>query len=243
VAGATGTGKTVTLQIMAEEFSRAGVPVFMADVKGDLAGLSMSGRSDIKLHDAFQTRAKTIGLTHYTYHTTPTVFWDIFGVSGHPVRTTVSEMGPVLLSRLLGLTDAQEGVINIAFRLADEEGLALLDLKDLQSMLVWMGENREAIALRYGNISVASIGAIQRGLLVLENQGATSMFGEPALDLADLMKCNDAGHGYVNILAADKLMASPRLSASFLLWLLSELFETLPEVGDPDKPKLVCLFL
>ena len=242
VAGATGTGKTVTVQIMAEEFSRAGVPVFMADVKGDLAGLSMSGRSDIKLHDAFQTRAKTIGLTHYTYHATPTVFWDIFGVSGHPVRTTVSEMGPVLLSRLLGLTDAQEGVINIAFRLADEEGLALLDLKDLQSMLVWMGENREAIALRYGNISVASIGAIQRGLLVLENQGATSMFGAPALDLADLMKCNDAGHGYVNILAADKLMASPRLYASFLLWLLSELFETLPEVGDPDKPKLVFFF-
>jgi DNA helicase HerA-like ATPase len=178
---------------MAEEFSRAGVPVFMADVKGDLAGLSMSGRSDTKLHDVFQTRAKTIGLTHHTYHATPTVFWDIFGVSGHAVRTTVSETGPVLLSRLLGLTDAQEGVINIAFRLTDEEGLALLDLKDLQSMLVWMGENREAIALRYGNISVASIGAIQRGLLVLENQGATSMFGEPALDLADLMKCNDAG--------------------------------------------------
>jgi DNA helicase HerA-like ATPase len=242
VAGATGTGKTVTLQIMAEEFSRAGVPVFMADVKSDLAGLALSGRADAKLHDAFQSRAQTIGFLDYSYYAAPAVFWDIFGKSGHPVRTTVAGMGPLLLSRLLELTEVQEGVINIAFRLADEEGLALLDLKDLQSMLVWMGENRENISLRYGNISVASIGAIQRQLLVLENQGATDMFGEPALDLADLMKCDANGHGYINILAADKLMSSPRLYASFLLWLLSELFETLPEVGDPDKPKLVFFF-
>jgi len=204
---------------MAEEYSAAGVPVFMADVKSDLAGLALSGRADAKLHDAFQWRAKTIGFNEYSYYAAPVVFWDIFGKSGHPVRTTVAEMGPLLLSRLLDLTEVQEGVINLAFWLSDEEGLALLDLKDLQSMLVWIGENREDTSLRYGNISVASICAIQRQLLVLENQGATDMFGEPAFDLSYMMKCDANDHGYINILAADKLMASARLYASFLLWL------------------------
>jgi DNA helicase HerA-like ATPase len=242
IAGATGTGKTVTLQILAEGFSAAGVPVFMSDVKGDLSGLSMPGSETFKLHEAFTSRAAKIGFDDYTYEGFPVTFWDMLGEQGHPVRTTVAEMGPLLLSRLLELSEAQEGILNIAFRLSDEEGLPLLDLKDLQALLVWVGENRETLSLRYGNVSVSSIGAIQRQLLVLENQGGAQLFGEPALDLGDMMLTDKAGRGRINILAADKLMASPRLYATFLLWLLSELFEELPEVGDPDKPKLVFFF-
>ncbi len=242
VAGATGTGKTVTLQILAEGFSAAGVPVFLADVKGDLSGLAKSGSAESKLHEAFSGRAAKIGLDDFAYNAFPVTFWDLYAQQGHPVRTTVAEMGPLLLARLLELTEAQEGILNIAFRAADEEGLPLLDLKDLQALLVWIGENRESLSLRYGNVSVASVGAIQRSLLVLENQGGTELFGEPALELADLMRLDDQGRGMVNILAADKLMAAPGLYATFLLWLLSELFEDLPEVGDPDKPKLVFFF-
>ncbi|MGY3436898.1 MULTISPECIES: helicase HerA-like domain-containing protein [unclassified Marinovum] len=242
IAGATGTGKTVTLQILAEGFSKAGVPVFLSDVKGDLSGLAAAGSADFKLHQAFAERAATIGFDDFNYEAFPVTFWDLFGTQGHPVRTTVSEMGPLLISRLLELSEAQEGIVNIAFRLADEQGLALLDLKDLQALLVWVGESRKELSLRYGNISTASIGAIQRRLLVLENQGGAGLFGEPALELDDLMTLDPAGRGQINILAADTLMASPRLYATFLLWLLSELFEQLPEVGDPDKPKLVFFF-
>ena len=242
IAGATGTGKTVTLQILAESFSAQGVPVFLSDVKGDLSGLAAAGSADFKLHDAFTSRAQTIQFTDYTYDAFPVTFWDLFGQAGHPVRTTVAEMGPLLLSRLLELTEAQEGVLNIAFRVSDEQGLPLLDLKDLQALLVWLGENAGEIALRYGNVSKASIGAIQRRLLVIENQGGAKLFGEPALDLADIMSTDPDGRGRINILAADKLMGAPRLYATFLLWLLSELFEELPEVGDPDKPKLVFFF-
>ncbi|WP_299686560.1 helicase HerA-like domain-containing protein [uncultured Tateyamaria sp.] len=242
VAGATGTGKTVTLQILAEGFSNAGVPVILSDVKGDLSGLAKPGTETHKLHVPFTDRAQKIGFDDYTYHACPVTFWDLFGEQGHPVRTTVSEMGPLLLARLLDLTEAQEGILNIAFRLADEEGLPLLDLKDLQALLVWIGENGKSLSLRYGNVSSASIGAIQRRLLVLENQGGAGLFGEPALALSDLMRTDADGRGMVNILAADKLMASPKLYATFLLWLLSELFEELPEVGDPDKPKLVFFF-
>ncbi|MFV0360637.1 helicase HerA-like domain-containing protein [Tropicimonas sp.] len=241
IAGATGTGKTVTLQILAEGFSAAGVPVLLADVKGDLSGIAAAGSADAPLHGAFARRAETIGLD-LIYEAFPVTFWDLLGEQGHPVRTTVAEMGPLLLSRLLDLSEAQEGVLNIAFRVADEEGLPLLDLKDLQSLLVWVGENRDALSLRYGNIPTASVGAIQRQLLVLENEGGERLFGEPALDLNDLLLTDEAGRGRVNILASDKLMASPRLYATFLLWLLSELFETLPEVGDPDRPKLVFFF-
>ncbi|MDP3961469.1 MAG: DUF853 family protein [Pseudorhodobacter sp.] len=241
IAGATGTGKTVTLQILAEGFSNAGVPVFMADVKGDLAGLAVAGSASDKLHEAFLQRSQTIGL-ELAYTAFPVLFWDLFGTQGHPVRATVSEMGPLLLSRLLELTEPQEGVLNVAFRLADEEGLPLLDLKDLQAMLVFIGANASAISTRYGLVSTTSIGAIQRRLLVLENQGAAQMFGEPALDLADLMTVDAGGRGRISILAADKLMVSPRLYATFLLWLLSELYEQMPEVGDPDKPKVVFFF-
>ncbi|MFW2586999.1 helicase HerA-like domain-containing protein [Sagittula sp. SSi028] len=242
IAGATGTGKTVTLQILAEGFSNAGVPVFMADVKGDLSGMAKSGDPAHKLHTPFMERAAKIGFADYSYQAFPVTFWDLFGTQGHPVRTTIAEMGPLLLSRLLELSEAQEGILNIAFRLADEEGMALLDLDDLRAMLVWMGENRKSLSLRYGNVSVASIGAIQRRLLVLENQGGGGFFVEPALDLDDMMRCDADGRGQINILAADVLMSSPRLYATFLLWLLSELFETLPEVGDPDKPKFVFFF-
>ena len=242
IAGATGTGKTVTLQILAESFSAAGVPVFLSDVKGDLSGLAASGTADFKLHEAFTSRAQTIAFDEYAYRAFPVTFWDLYGQQGHPVRTTVSEMGPLLISRMLELSEAQEGILNIAFRVSDEEGLALLDLKDLQSLLVWVGENRDTLGLRYGNIATSSIGAIQRRLLVLEEQGGENLFGEPALDLADIMLADPEGFGRINILAADKLMNSPRLYATFLLWLLSELFETLPEVGDPDKPKLVFFF-
>ena len=242
IAGATGTGKTVTLQILAESFSARGVPVFLADVKGDLSGLAKPGSAQAKLHEPFMERAGTIGFSDYTYSAFPVTFWDVYGKQGHPVRTTVAEMGPLLLARLLELSEAQEGILNIAFRLSDEEGLPLLDLKDLQALLVWVGENRETLSLRYGNVSTASIGAIQRRLLVLENQGATHIFGEPALALDDLFLTDSEGRGRINILAADTLMGAPRLYATFLLWLLSELFETLPEVGDPEKPKLVFFF-
>jgi len=242
IAGATGTGKTVTLQIMAEAFSAAGVPVFLADVKGDLSGLCVPGSADDKLHEALQKRAGQIGLDPYRYTAFPAVFWDVFGKSGHPVRTTISEMGPLLLSRLMELTDAQEGVLNIAFRMADEEGLALVDLKDLRALLVWLGENARDLSLTWGNISTASIGAIQRRLVVLENQGGAGLFGEPALALSDMIATETDGRGRINILAADQLMQAPRLYATFLLWLLSELFEELPEVGDPDKPKFVFFF-
>ncbi|WP_420398054.1 helicase HerA-like domain-containing protein [Nioella sp.] len=242
IAGATGTGKTVTLQILAESFSANGVPVFLSDVKGDLSGLGAAGSERFKLHDAFMERAGRIGFADYAYRAFPVTFWDLYGEAGHPVRTTISEMGPLLISRLLELSEAQEGILNIAFRVADEQGLALLDLKDLQSLLVWVGENRKTLSLRYGNVSTASIGAIQRRLLVLEGQGGDKLFGEPALDLTDIMKTDADGLGRINILAADKLMGSPRLYATFLLWLLSELFEELPEVGDPDKPKLVFFF-
>lgn len=241
IAGATGTGKTVTLQIMAEEFSAAGVPVFMADVKGDLSGLAAAGSAAHKLHEPFTKRAATIGHS-INYRAYPVTFWDMYGQQGHPIRATVAEMGPLLLSRMLELTEAQEGVLNVAFRLSDEEELPLLDLKDLQALLTFIAENDADISARYGLVAAASIGAIQRRLLVLENQGAAQMFGEPALDLADLMRVDAQGMGAVNILAADKLMNAPRLYATFLLWLLSELFEELPEVGNPDKPKLVFFF-
>ncbi|MBD3763961.1 MAG: DUF853 family protein, partial [Rhodobacterales bacterium] len=241
IAGATGTGKTVTLQILAEGFSAQGVPVFMADVKGDLAGLSQPGSPAHKLHAAFQKRAATIGLD-LVYRECPVIFWDLFGEQGHPIRTTLAEMGPLMLARLLDLTEVQEGVLNIAFRLCDDEGLPLLDLADLRAVLAFLGQNAADIGLRYGNVAPASVGAIQRRLLVLENQGGARLFGEPALDLADLMRVTPDGRGTVSILAADRLMASPRLYATFLLWLLSELFEDLPEVGDPDKPRLVFFF-
>ncbi|MEZ5721787.1 MAG: helicase HerA-like domain-containing protein [Paracoccaceae bacterium] len=242
VAGATGTGKSVTLQILAEGFSTAGVPVFLSDVKGDLSGLGASGSEEFKLHDAFMKRAAQIGFDDYGYAAFPVTFWDLFGEQGHPIRTTVAEMGPLLISRLLELTEAQEGVLNIAFRVADEQGLPLLDLSDLRALLVWVGQNADALSLQYGNVATASVGAIQRALLVLENQGGEHLFGEPALELADLMACTPEGQGRISILASDKLMASPRLYATFLLWLLSELFEELPEVGDPEKPKLVFFF-
>ncbi|MFY0691372.1 MAG: DUF853 family protein [Paracoccaceae bacterium] len=242
IAGATGTGKTVTLQILAEGLSKAGVPVFMSDVKGDLSGLAHAGTQSHKLHEAFMKRAGSIGFDDYSYEAFPVTFWDLYGEKGHPVRTTVSEMGPLLLSRLLELSEAQEGILNIAFRVADEEGLPLLDLKDLQSILVWIGKNAKELQLRYGFVSGQSVGAIQRRLLVLENQGVADFFGEPALDLEDMFDFDATGRGRINILAADRLMGAPRLYATFLLWLLSELFETLPEVGDPDKPKFVFFF-
>ncbi|MEM9250545.1 MAG: helicase HerA-like domain-containing protein [Pseudomonadota bacterium] len=241
IAGATGTGKTVTVQILAEGFSAAGVPVLVPDVKGDLAGIAMSGDPNGPLHGPFQERAETIGLD-LVYRACPVTFWDVFGQEGHPVRTTIAEMGPLLLARLLELSEAQEGVLNIAFRVADEQGLPLLDLTDLRALLVWVGENRADLALRYGNVSPASIGAIQRRLLVLDGEGAAALFGEPALELADMMRSTPEGLGYVNVLAANRLMQSPRLYATFLLWLLSELFETLPELGDPEKPVLVVVF-
>jgi DNA helicase HerA-like ATPase len=237
VAGATGTGKTVTLQVMAEGFSRAGVPVFAADIKGDLSGIAAAGEAV----PAFVARAQTLGYA-YEPDRFPVVFWDLFGEQGHPVRATVSEMGPLLLARLMDLNDVQEGVLNIAFRVADEQGLLLLDLKDLRAILTHVAENAAALTAQYGNVSKATVGAIQRQLLVLENQGGAHFFGEPALALSDLLKTDRDGRGIVNILAADKLMANPRLYATFLLWLLSELFEELPEVGDPEKPKLVFFF-
>ncbi|TCD14072.1 helicase HerA-like domain-containing protein [Oricola cellulosilytica] len=238
VTGATGTGKTVTLQILAESFSNAGVPVFCADVKGDLSGIATKGEAK----DFLLKRADKIGLDPYEFQEFPVIFWDLFGEKGHPIRTTISEMGPLLLSRLMNLTEAQEGVLNIAFEIADEDGLLLLDLKDLRSLLTHIGDNAKEVSARYGNVATASLGAIQRSLLVLEREGAEFFFGEPALRIADLMRTTRDGMGAINVLAADKLMMNPRLYATFLLWLLSELFEELPEVGDPDKPKLVFFF-
>jgi DNA helicase HerA-like ATPase len=238
VTGATGTGKTVTLQIMAEGFCKSGVPVFAADVKGDLSGIAMEGEPK----DFLLERAKKIGFDDYGFEATPTIFWDLFGEQGHPIRTTVSEMGPLLLSRLMGLTEAQEGALNIAFKIADEEGLALLDLKDLRALLKDLGERGKEITTDYGNVNDQTIGAIQRRLVVIEEQGGDKFFGEPALDIKDLMRTTRDGKGTMNVLAADKLINSPQLYATFLLWLLSELFEDLPEVGDPEKPKLVFFF-
>lgn len=238
ITGATGTGKTVSLQILTEGFSNAGVPVFCADVKGDLSGLAATGEGK----DFLLKRAKMIGLDEYEFQEFPVIFWDLFGKKGHQVRTTISEMGPLLLSRLLDLNDTQEGVLNIAFKLADDEGLLLLDLKDLRTLLITMGERAKEITTTYGYMSKQSIGAIQRQLLVLEQQGGEGFFGEPALQIADLMRTTRDGRGAVNILAADKLMSSPKLYSTFLLWLLSELFEELPEVGDPDRPRLVFFF-
>ncbi|MGH8502824.1 MAG: helicase HerA-like domain-containing protein [Gammaproteobacteria bacterium] len=238
IAGATGTGKTVSLQILAEGFSAQGVPVFMADVKGDLSGISQTGADNPKL----QERARAIGLTDYAFGASPVILWDLFGEQGHPVRTTISDMGPLLLSRLLELNDAQEGVMNVVFRAADDQGLLLLDLKDLRAMLAFVAEHASELNNTYGAVSSSSVGAIQRRLLVIEQQGAANLFGEPALALADLMRTARDGSGYVNVLAADKLMQSPRLYATFLLWLLAELFEQLPEVGDPDRPRLVFFF-
>jgi uncharacterized protein len=242
IAGATGTGKTVTLQGLAESFSAAGVPVFVSDVKSDLSGMALAGAPGTKLHDIFAARAAEIGQSDWAYRDNPVMFWDLFGEQGHPVRTTISEMGPLLLSRLMGLNDTQEGVLSIAFRVADEQGMLLLDMGDLQAMLAWCAENAADLATRYGNVTKASVGTIQRQLLTLEDQGGDSFFGEPALDIMDMIQCDESGRGYINVLAADKLMQSPKLYATFLLWLLSELFETLPEVGDPDKPKLVFFF-
>lgn len=237
VAGATGTGKTVTLQTMAEGFSRIGVPVFMADVKGDLAGISQAGGNNPNVVE----RAKKLGLS-LTPQAMPVVFWDVFGQQGHPVRATISEMGPLLLARMLGLNDTQEGVLTLVFKIADDQGLLLLDMKDLRAMLQHVGDNAGDFQTEYGHISAASIGAIQRNLLALEQQGGDNLFGEPALDLADLIQTDAHGNGVINILAADKLIAAPQAYATLLLWLLSELFEQLPEVGDPPKPKLVFFF-
>ncbi len=238
VAGATGTGKTVTLQVMAEAFSRIGVPVFAADVKGDLSGISQAGTPNPKIEE----RAKKLKLTDFSYAASPVTFWDVFGEQGHPVRATISEMGPLLLARLLNLNDVQESVLALVFKIADDNGLLLLDVKDLQSMLQNVGDNAKQFQTQYGNISSASIGSIQRSLLALQQQGGDQFFGEPALNLDDLMQTDSNGHGIVNILAADKLMQSPKVYATFLLWLLTALFEKLPEVGDPEKPKLIFFF-
>ena len=237
ITGATGTGKTVTLQVLAEGFSRAGVPVFMADVKGDLSGMSQAG----KPHPKVDERVESIGIADHQLQANPVIFWDIFGKQGHPLRTTISEMGPVLLARLMDLSEAQEGVLHIAFAVADDMGMLLLDMKDLRSMLNYIEENARDLN-EYGHISRASVGAIHRHFLELESQGAEQFFGEPALDISDLMRTSRDGRGMVNILAADELMRSPKLYSTFLLWMLSELFETLPEVGDPEKPKLVFFF-
>jgi DNA helicase HerA-like ATPase len=235
--GATGTGKTVTLQVLAEGFSKAGVPVFAADIKSDLSGIAAPGEAK----DFLLKRAKEVGIK-YEPDEFPTIFWDLFGEQGHPIRATVSEMGPLLLSRLLGLNETQEGVLNIAFRVADEQGLLLLDLKDLRAIVNFIGENASALSTQYGNVTAATVGAIQRQLLVLEGQGGDKFFGEPTLQIKDLMRTDRDGRGVISILAADKLMSSPRLYSTFLLWLMSELFEELPEVGDPEKPKLVFFF-
>src|SRR5512145_614340 len=237
ITGATGTGKTITLQVLAENFSRIGVPVFMADVKGDLTGIAKAGQASPKMSE----RLQRLDLPQPGWQGFPVTLWDVWGEQGHPVRATVSDMGPLLLARLLNLNETQEGVLTLAFKVADDNGLLLLDLKDLRALLQFVGDNAAKFKTEYGNISPASIGAIQRGLLQIEEQGGEKFFGEPMLDIQDLMQTKD-GQGVVNILAADRLMNTPRLYASFLLWLLSELFENLPEVGDRDKPKLVFFF-
>ena len=242
IAGATGTGKTVTLQGMAESFSAAGVPVFVADVKGDLSGIAMPGSPTFKNAGKLEERARELGMTDYAYSDNPVVFWDLYGEQGHPIRTTVSEMGPLLLARLLDLNETQQGVLDIVFRFADEQGLLLLDLEDLQAMLAHAAEHASELSGNYGNVTKASVGTIQRQLLSLESQGGALFFGEPALEIADFIRTDEQGRGIVNVLAADRLMRSPKLYATFLLWLLAELFEVLPEVGDPEKPKLVFFF-
>ncbi len=238
ITGATGTGKTVTLQTLAENFSKIGVPVFMADVKGDLTGISQAGRIGEKLAGILKER----GLDTPEPLACPTTVWDVFGEKGHPVRATISDMGPLLLGRMLNLNETQSGVLNMVFKIADDNGLLLLDLKDLRAMLQYVGENASEFTLKYGNVSAASVGAIQRGLLQIESQGADQFFGEPMLNISDFMQTDSNGRGVINILSADKLMNSPRLYATFLLWMLSELFEQLPEIGDPDQPKLVFFF-
>jgi hypothetical protein len=234
IAGATGTGKTISLQILAEDFSRRGVPVFMTDVKGDLSGISQPGREN----PALRERAAAIHLADYKFESFPVVFWDLFGKQGYRARATVSEMGPLLFARLLGLNETQEGVLYAIFKMADDRGLLLLDLNDLRALLAFAGDNAQELTLEFGNISRASVGAIQRRLLVLEEEGGEEFLGEPALDLYDFMRVGPNGYGNINILAADQLMRSPRLYATFLLWLLSELFEELPEVGDPRKAEV-----
>ncbi len=238
IAGATGTGKTVTLQVIAEQLSRIGVPVFMADVKGDLTGISQVGGTNPKVAE----RIKQLKLDGFAFDDSPVTLWDVFGEQGHPVRATVSEMGPLLFSRLLNLNETQGGVLNMVFKIADDNGLLLLDLKDLRAMLQHVGDNAADFKTKYGNVSAASIGSIQRGLLELETQGGEKFFGEPALDLEDLIQTDNKGRGMINILAADKLLQSPKIYATFLLWLLAELFERLPEVGDTEKPKLMFFF-
>ncbi len=238
IAGATGTGKTVTLQILAEGFSKMGVPVFTADVKGDLSGVAAKANP----HPKIDERIEKIGIENYEAHTNPVIFWDVFGKHGHPVRTTISEMGPILLANLMDLNDTQEGVLHIAFDIADEQGLLLLDIKDLRAMLNWVADNRKDIMREYGNVSPQSVAAIVRKLLVLENSGGDQFFGEPALDIRDMMRIDHTGKGLINILHSKELMLNPRIYATFLLWMLSELFEELDEVGDPDKPRLVFFF-
>ena len=238
ITGATGTGKTVTLQTLAENFSKIGVPVFMADVKGDLTGISQAGRMGEKMAGILKER----GIATAEPLACPTTLWNVFGEQGHPVRATVSDMGPLLLGRMLNLNETQAGVLNLAFKIADDNGMLLLDLKDLRAMLQYVGENASEFTTKYGNVSAASVGAIQRGLMQIESQGGDQFFGEPMLNISDFMQTDSAGHGVINILAADKLMQSPRLYATFLLWMLSELFELLPEIGDPEQPKLVFFF-
>ncbi|HEY1235542.1 MAG TPA: helicase HerA-like domain-containing protein [Candidatus Binatia bacterium] len=238
IAGATGTGKTVTLRVLAEHFSEIGVPVFMADVKGDLSGIAKPGEDNPKIKE----RLKQLEIEQFQFSGFPTVFWDVYGQQGHPVRTTISDMGPLLLSRLLNLNEIQSGVLQLVFKIADDNGFLLLDVKDFRAMLQHVGDNAARFKTQYGNISAASIGAIQRGLLALDEQGGEQFFGEPALDLDDLLQTDSKGHGMINVLVADKLINAPKIYATFLLWLLSELFERLPEVGDPEKPKLVFFF-
>jgi DNA helicase HerA-like ATPase len=238
ITGATGTGKTVSLRVLAENFSRRGVPVFMADVKGDLAGLCHPGGDNPKIAE----RVQQLGLINFGYDAYPVTFWDVFGEQGHPLRSTISEMGPLLLSRVLNVNETQSGVLALVFKVADDHGLLLLDLKDLRSMLQFAADNSKSLTTQYGNVSAASVGAIQRRLLELEQQGGDKFFGEPALNIDDLMQTDSRGFGMINILAADRLMLSPKLYATFLLWLLSELYESLPEIGDPEKPKMVFFF-
>lgn len=238
IAGATGTGKSVTLRVIAENFSRIGVPVFMADVKGDLAGMCRPGGDNPKVAQ----RAEQLGLSGFAYTSFPVVFWDVFGEQGHPLRTTISEMGPLLLGRILNLNDTQSGVLTLVFKVADDNGMLLLDLKDLRAMLQFVAENSKSLTTEYGNVSSASVGAIQRRLLELDEQGGEIFFGEPALNIMDLMQTDGDGRGIINILAADRLLQAPKLYATFLLWMLSELFENLPEIGDPEKPRMVFFF-
>lgn len=238
IAGATGTGKTITLKVLAESFSRIGVPVFLADAKGDVSSIAKAGASNPK----FDERIKSLGVDSITFAASPTIFWDLFGEQGHPIRTTVSEIGPLLLAQMLNLNETQEGVLSAVFRVADDQGLLLIDFKDLKAMLTYVSENAADLKAEYGNLSPASLGAIQRNLLALGDQGGERFFGEPSLDIMDFIQTDTHGHGYINLLAADKLMNTPKLYATFLLWMLSELFEKLPEVGDMDKPKLVFFF-